>query len=196
LGIPIGLPIADKMLVQLELLERWNGKLNLVGPGTPEEWLARHTLDSLIPSEMIRNGATVADVGSGAGFPGVPLALLRPDCQFSLIERRTKRRAFLQNVIAATGAGNAVVRAEVIPDQRFDVILGRAVLPPHQWLELAAPLIHSQGRVGLFAQSESADGDLQRLAGATGLELAGHQNYTVPGEPPRAFLWFERSRST
>jgi 16S rRNA (guanine527-N7)-methyltransferase len=196
LGLAIEPVAAEKMLVQLELLERWNGKLNLVGPGTAEDWLARHTLDSLVPSEMILQGATVLDVGSGAGFPGVPLALLLPDSQFSLLERRTKRRAFLQNVLASAGVGNAVVLAELAPEQRFDVVLGRAVLPPQAWLQLGATLIHAQGRVGLFAQSEIAEMDPRHLAQAAGLELVGHRDYTVPGQPERAFFWFEKSRST
>jgi len=187
LGIAIDKHAAEAMLIHLELLERWNAKLNLVGPGLPGTWLTRHTLDSLVPAPAIPDGAEVLDVGSGAGFPGIPLALARPNCAIWLSERRAKRRAFQQNVIAAVGARNARVVVEPAPDQRFDVVLGRAVLPPLEWLRSAAALVRPSGKVGLFAQVGAAD--LAALGASAGLHLENEIAYVLANES-RRFAWF------
>ena len=115
----------------LRLLAKWNAKLNLVGPGSLESWAVRHTLDSLAVSEWVENGTSVADVGSGAGFPGLPCAIARPGAAVTLLEPRANRAAFLQNAIALTRISNAVVRVAKAEAEslRFQLVLGRAVAP-------------------------------------------------------------------
>jgi 16S rRNA (guanine527-N7)-methyltransferase len=179
---------AEGMALQLEMLHRWNAKLNLVGPGDPLDWASRHSIDSLVALAAIPQGSRVLDVGSGGGFPGIPLALMRADSRFWLAERRQKRRAFLQNVVAATRLSNVWVVTAPESEQPYDVVLGRAVLPTAAWLSYAASRCRTQGLVGLFAQ-ESA-GDPVALASSLGLEPAGDRRYELPGEAQRHFWWF------
>jgi 16S rRNA (guanine527-N7)-methyltransferase len=156
LGIRLEPPDLERLAAHLEMLAKWNAKLNLVGPGTPASWAVRHTLDSLAIAPWVKGGARVVDVGSGAGFPGVPLALICPTTQFTLLEPRANRAAFLVNVVAKLALKNAVVeeaRAEAQTEQ-FDLVIGRAVTQPEQWAQLAARLCGSGGAFVVFAQAE------------------------------------------
>ncbi len=156
----LGLELSPSELTALRqhllLLAKWNSKLNLVGPGTIESWAARHTLDSLAAAEWIQDGASVADVGSGAGFPGIPCAIVRPASKLVLLEPRAKRAAFLQTVIAATGLRNSSVhafRAEAEPE-RFQMVMGRAVAPPLEWATVATKLCAQGGGFIVHASEE------------------------------------------
>ena len=140
----------------LRLLAKWNAKLNLVGPGTLEAWALRHTLDSLAVAEWIENGANVVDVGSGAGFPGIPCAIARPTSELTLLEPRANRAAFLQNAIALIRLANVTVhvaKAEAEP-QRFQLVLGRAVAPQLEWAGIASRLCARGGGFVLFSSDE------------------------------------------
>jgi 16S rRNA (guanine527-N7)-methyltransferase len=187
LGVPITNEVAVAMIAHLELLEKWNAKLNLVGPGTLEHWLTRHTLDSLVPIASLSPQARILDIGSGAGFPGLPIALVRPDCRVWLAERRAKRRAFLQNAVATVKASNVVVIAEPRQAGPVDAVLGRAVLPPAAWLTFGASMVVPGGRVGLFLQGTTA-----APQDFPGLEMADARIYKIEGEMQRAFYWFKK----
>jgi 16S rRNA (guanine527-N7)-methyltransferase len=144
----------------------------------------------LVPGAALHRGSRVLDVGSGAGFPGIPLALLRPDVDFVLAERRSKRRAFLQSVAASVAAHNVTVTATAEEARPYDVVLGRAVMPLRDWLSYATGLVGPGGQVGLFAQ-ESAE-DPTAVATALGLHTMERKNYALPDESRRRFWWFER----
>jgi 16S rRNA (guanine527-N7)-methyltransferase len=120
----------------IEEIERFNPTLSLVGTTGRRELVVRHILDSLAPLGILRresSGAVhIADVGSGAGLPGIPLAACLPDCRFTLIERKTRRAVFLRNTLAVLGLPNAAVEEremEKAPRFRFDVITFRAFRP-------------------------------------------------------------------
>jgi 16S rRNA (guanine527-N7)-methyltransferase len=156
----LGLKLSPGEIAALEqhlrLLAKWNAKLNLVGPGTIESWAARHTLDSLAAAEWIQDGSAVADVGSGAGFPGIPCAIVRPASRLVLLEPRSKRAAFLQNVISAAELRNSsvrMVRAEA-ESERFQLVMGRAVASPLKWATLATRLCAPGGGFVLYASKE------------------------------------------
>ncbi len=185
LGIQLGGRTAQALFAHLELLGRWNTKLNLVGPGTPEHWMMRHTLDSLTPAAGLPPNGRVLDVGSGAGFPGIPLGLVRPDCQIWLAERRSKRRAFLQNAISSLGVSNMVVVEDAAEAGPVDVALARAVLAPQAWLEMGSQLVGPGGRVGLFLQGAGP-----RMPSTAQLDLIETISYVLPEEPPRTFCWY------
>jgi 16S rRNA (guanine527-N7)-methyltransferase len=105
------LPLLNKYI---EAIERFNPSLSLVGATERRELVIRHILDSLAPLGILRRlvrltSLQAADVGSGAGLPGIPLAIALPDCFFTLIERKTKRAEFLRNTLPVLGLPNAVV---------------------------------------------------------------------------------------
>jgi 16S rRNA (guanine527-N7)-methyltransferase len=123
----------------IEAIERFNPTLSLVGATERRELVIRHILDSLAPLGVIRRllrdqGGVphIADVGSGAGLPGIPLAICLPDCRFTLIERKTRRAVFLRNTLTALGLSNAAVEEremEKAPRFRFALICFRAFRP-------------------------------------------------------------------
>jgi 16S rRNA (guanine527-N7)-methyltransferase len=130
------LPLLNAYIAEIE---RHNPALSLVGSKDRRELVVRHILDSLSPLGILRGliremgGALeIADVGSGAGLPGIPLAITLPDCRFTLMERKTRRAVFLQNTLAVLGLSNAVVEEremEKAPRFRFDIMVFRAFRP-------------------------------------------------------------------
>ncbi|HTO55158.1 MAG TPA: 16S rRNA (guanine(527)-N(7))-methyltransferase RsmG [Myxococcota bacterium] len=133
-------------------LQRWGARMNLVGSTQAEE-IARHIEDSLAAAELLPQRARVVDLGSGAGFPGLPIALARPDLQIVLVEIREKRVAFLRHVARELAPG-VEVRASSIetPDRDgFDFALLRAVAKPEASLELGLPWVKAGGEVWIWA---------------------------------------------
>jgi 16S rRNA (guanine527-N7)-methyltransferase len=102
--------------VYFSLLTRWNDRLHLVAPCSPEEFATRHVLESLILLKHLPLGATIADIGSGAGLPIIPGLIARPDLNATLIESSQKKAVFLREAL------NAVERKAVIIARRFEEI--------------------------------------------------------------------------
>lgn len=127
----------------LELLERWNRVYNLTAVRDPDEIVARHFVESLALRPLLR-GERIADVGTGAGFPGMPLAIAAPERSFTLIDSRAKRIRFLRHVVAELGLRNVELvqgRAEHLrPERPFATVLARAVAPPKELLDICRPL--------------------------------------------------------
>ena len=180
LGLNLAPAQVDALKQHLALLERWNAKLNLVGPGTAASWAVAHTLDSLAVVPWIGVGDSVVDVGSGAGFPGVPCAITCPAATFALVEPRGNRAAFLQNVLAATGLRNAVVRNERAEGvaEGFRLVLGRAVAAADAWEMMASRLCGPGGGFALFTLA-----DPPLLLGDSKRALV--RSYTLEGGAPR-----------
>lgn len=130
------------------LLERWRGAMNLVGPGPIEP----HFVDSRGAIAGLSCRGRWADLGSGAGFPGIALAEAHPDAAVLLVESRGKRAQFLKRLVAETGLGNVEVfhgRTEAL-SPGFDGLISRAYRPPAQVLEDADRLLCSDGVVVLL----------------------------------------------
>ena len=132
-GLAVAPDIAAALSGYLKLLVKWNRTYNLTGIRDPDELVERHLVESLALAPLLR-GTRVADVGTGAGLPGIPLAIVAPERHFVLIESRAKRVRFLRHVVMTLGLTNAEVahaRVEDLPCERpFDTVLARAVAPP------------------------------------------------------------------
>jgi 16S rRNA (guanine527-N7)-methyltransferase len=127
--------------------------LGLIGPLEPPRIWSRHVLNSGLLAPFIPQGATVADVGSGAGLPGLVLAAARPDTTVTLIEPMERRVAWLEEESARLGLENVVVeraRAEDAAPGRFDVVTARAVGALTGLLPITAPLARRGGRLALM----------------------------------------------
>src|SRR5204862_3696570 len=138
-GVPVDAEQAAKLAAFVGLLVRWNRVHNLTGVRGAAELVDRHLVESLALRPYVR-GVRVADVGSGGGLPGLPLAITEPGCQFTLIESRAKRVHFLRHAIAELALRNSDVahgRAEHLRvAQPFDTVLARAVAPPAELLSI------------------------------------------------------------
>ncbi len=129
LGLGVSAKAQESMMRHLELLARWNRRINLTAIRDPAAMVIQHVLDSLAVAPHV-HGERVIDIGSGGGFPGLPLALAQPERHFTLLDSRGKRVEFLRHVIATLRLDNA--RAEhgrvedYRPAEKFDTLICRA----------------------------------------------------------------------
>jgi 16S rRNA (guanine527-N7)-methyltransferase len=147
----------------VDLLRDWNERVNLVSDASLADVWRRHIWDSAQLIPMIPRGTkTIVDLGSGAGFPGLVLALLVPDLTVHLVESIQKKCRFLEAVIAATGANATVhnARAEDLKKSlKADVVTARAVAPLNLLFRLAHPFFHPR-TTGLFLKGRSLNDEL------------------------------------
>jgi 16S rRNA (guanine527-N7)-methyltransferase len=143
IGLPVAAQQAEALAAFVELLLKWNKVYNLTGVRGPDEVVDRHFVESFALRPMLK-GTAIADVGSGGGLPGVPLAIVEPQRRFTLIESRAKRVRFLRHVVAELALANTDVahgRAEDLRVTRpFDTVLARAVAPPAELLTICRNL--------------------------------------------------------
>jgi len=130
----------------LELLEVWNRRIDLTAARTDDELLDLMLADAALLAKHLAPSARVVDVGSGAGAPGLALALMRPDLVLTLVEPLAKRAAFLRTVVGSLKRADITIlveRADAVAKRRpatFDVAISRATLPPPEWVPLALQL--------------------------------------------------------
>ena len=125
-------------------------ELGLLGPRELDKIWSRHILNSAVVAELVKPGELVADVGSGAGLPGIPMAIAAPDTDFVLIEPMDRRASWLQEVVDELELENVEVvraRAEEVEGGQFEVVTARAVAALDKLLRLCVPLLKSGGRV-------------------------------------------------
>jgi 16S rRNA (guanine527-N7)-methyltransferase len=150
LGLSLAPAQVGALAVLLAELADWNSRVNLTAIRDPVEAVDKHVLDSLAVLPQLR-GLAVADVGSGAGFPGLPLAIADPDRRFCLIESTGKKAKFLTHMIARLALPNvevAPVRAESYrPAQPFDCVISRALGPLVEFVRVAGHLAGRGGRL-------------------------------------------------
>jgi 16S rRNA (guanine527-N7)-methyltransferase len=141
---------ADKLGVLIDELERWNRKVNLTAIRDRGEMITGHLLDSLVAAPLLE-GKTVLDVGTGPGFPGLPLAIVHPERQFTLLDSNNKKIMFAQHAAGLLGLDNvSAVKArgeDYAPGHGFDTVIARALAALPRLLEIAG---HHVGEDGVF----------------------------------------------
>ena len=142
---------AERKLALLVLeLERWNRRINLTAIRDPADMVAGHILDSLAVRPFLY-GASILDVGTGAGFPGLPLAIAQPRLEFVLLDSNRKKLNFVEHVVVKLQLDNVSTvssRAEdYAPGRRFDTVIARALAVLPRLLELSGHLIGDGGRM-------------------------------------------------
>ena len=161
--------------------------MNLTG-SLSSETLVEHTLESILGESLITHGARVIDIGSGAGFPGLPLAIQRRDLTMALAEPRYKRAAFLRHAVRELQLTNTEVlekRAEEVGGQTFEVATLRAVGDPSSWLRTSV-LIRQTG--ALLAWTTRPEALEKGLAPDFRLEAC----LPIPGSQLRQIAAFRR----
>jgi len=140
----------EKYRVLLDELQRWNKKVNLTAIRDRDEMVTAHLLDSLVARPLL-HGVRILDVGTGGGFPGLPLAIAEPDREFDLVDSNNKKIMFVQHMAGLLGLDNVnAVKArteDYAPGYRFDTVIARAVATVPRLLELAG---HHVGEDGVF----------------------------------------------
>ncbi len=182
----VGVTLSDRQLQQLdryaELLVEWNEKMNLTAITDPHDVAVKHFADSLSAAPLLPQGAfSLIDVGTGAGFPAIPLAILRPDMKVTLLDSLNKRLVFLQAVCDDLGLKAVTVHARAEEGARrkelrekFDVATARAVAALPVLSEYCLPYVKIGGQFlamkGPSAADElaAAEGAIKKLGGQLG----------------------------
>ncbi|HLK40149.1 MAG TPA: RsmG family class I SAM-dependent methyltransferase [Polyangiaceae bacterium] len=151
LGVALDPAVTSAAGVWLERLTEWNARTDLTAARSHDHLVDLMLADALVLSRVVPSGARVVDVGTGAGAPGLALALLRPDLRLTLVEPLRKRASFLRTVIGLLGRMDVHIeptRAEVLAGRlASDVAVSRATFPPAEWLALGARLVGPGGSV-------------------------------------------------
>jgi 16S rRNA (guanine527-N7)-methyltransferase len=135
-------------------------ELGLLGPRELDKLWSRHILNSAVVAELVRPGDKVADVGSGAGLPGIPMAIARPDADFVLIEPMERRSSWMLEVVEDLGLKNVRIlrsRAEDVTEQDFDIVTARAVAALDKLLKMCVPLLKPGGALIALKGSKAAE---------------------------------------
>lgn len=144
----------EKFYKYMELLIEWNEKMNLTAITEPSEIILKHFIDSLTILKYIKEGQSIVDVGTGAGFPGIPLAIMNNNIKITLVDSLNKRLTFLQEVIKQLGLKNVETihsRAEEFGQnekyrEKFDIATSRAVANLSTLSEYLVPLVKINGK--------------------------------------------------
>ncbi len=186
MGVPLTKEAAERLFVYCSELERWNRKVNLVSR-QPGDWLRIHFLDSLAPLGLglVGEGARVVDLGAGAGFPGVPLQVARPDIAVALAEASGKKCAWLKHVVRVLGLPETRVLEGRFEDTlrggwggRFDLAVSRAAAKPGKIVHAAGPFLAPGGRILVYTTRAL----VEKGAGTV-------HPYRVPGSRVPSVIW-------
>jgi 16S rRNA (guanine527-N7)-methyltransferase len=156
--LPADIPNREVLIAKaarhLELIVEANRFLNLTRIVSPREAAIKHVLDSVLPWRLFAGAKHVVDAGTGAGFPGIPLALVLPDTRFTLAESVQKKAHFVESAVTALELSNVTVAArrveELMRDTRVDIVTARAFAPLPRTLELLGPAIKTGARALLY----------------------------------------------
>ncbi len=139
---------AEKLGTLVDELEKWNRKVNLTAIRDREEIITSHLLDSLVAAPLLE-GESVLDVGTGPGFPGLPLAIVQPERRFTLLDSNNKKIMFAQHAAGLLGLGNVTtVKArgeDYAPGHGFDTVIARALAAMPRLVEIAGHHVREDG---------------------------------------------------
>ncbi|HJW22212.1 MAG TPA: 16S rRNA (guanine(527)-N(7))-methyltransferase RsmG, partial [Candidatus Limnocylindrales bacterium] len=194
LGLSLPATARNAIAAHVRLLLAWNEAINLTAITDPEAIATRHVVDSLTAASLLVGARRVLDLGSGGGFPGLPLAAALPHAHLTLVDSVAKKARFLEAAAAATGLARRVTvvaaRAETVAASRppgepgWDVVTARGVASLAELLELALPLLRPGGRLIAWKRGELA-AELE-AAGRAAAALGASDPTVRPASPPAA----------
>jgi 16S rRNA (guanine527-N7)-methyltransferase len=202
-GIPFSAEQALRCCEHVQLMLQWNRSVNLTRIIDLREIIIQHLLDSLIPACTLPDEGTALDIGSGAGFPGIPMKILHPGINMTLLEAHRKKVSFLKAVIAKRETGGItalqgrweeLVRSgHSLPQGHFTVLTMRALrLEPDHLAILASRLLEPGGVFAWWAGPQAADDpEINLLAREAGFIYQEPLLYNLPGKfkPRRLLMW-------
>jgi 16S rRNA (guanine527-N7)-methyltransferase len=208
LGIELGEAGLELFRLYAEAIEDGNRKMNLVKYSSDEELAVRHLADSLACVRYLPRGPhRCVDVGSGAGFPGVPVGIVRPDAEITLVESVGKKAAFLEETIRKLGMEHVSVvreRIEILGRdgahrEQYDAALLRATAPFATAVEYTLPLVKTGGYALIFqggSFSQDVLDGLQDAIDALGGAPAGAEGYELGAEGGGVIVRIEKTKET
>ena len=141
----------QKLLDYIALIVKWNKVYNLTAVREPEAMIGHHLLDSLAVLPHLTGARSLIDVGSGAGLPGIPLAIVRPDMKITLLDSNHKKTTFMRQACLELGLTNAEVVCERVeqwqPQDKYDAVISRAYSELKEFVRLSAHLVAKGGKL-------------------------------------------------
>lgn len=189
LGVPMTPLACGQFMGYLRELKAWNAKMNLTAIERDEDVITRHFLDSITPFGLLKGAAHLLDAGAGAGFPGIPIKIVRPDMAVTLLDSVTKKVLFMRHVIRTLGMGPDIEAVSARLEDRavvrrygaaFDAVISRAFTSLPAFLEMSLPYL-APGGVIIAMKGPKAGEEVAGLAGhITGLAFEGVHEVEVP----------------
>ena len=181
LGLPLAPGQVQALLKLVDALAEWNTRVNLTAIRSPADMVDKHLLDSLAVLPLLK-GLAIADVGTGAGFPGLPLAIADPDRRYTLVEATGKKVAFVRRAAGMLDLPNVEVvqaRAESYrPHRPFDCVLSRALGTLSEFIRVAGHLAGARGRL-LALKGKVPEAEIAALP--EGWKLVAVHPVAIPG---------------
>lgn len=180
----------ERFTTYLELLEKLNAGMNLIGPLSRAQIIDELLIDSITPARVHAPTGSILDVGTGAGLPGIPLKILYPALPITLVEPRRKRATFLKICAKRLDLKDVTIheaRIEDVPDGRYAYVISKAFQPPLNWIETASAWRSDEGVVVCMTRPGEKEGLIAR-GGELGLELKAELIGELDAE--RAFYVF------
>ncbi len=191
--------ILEKFELFYNLLIEWNNKFNLTAITDKKDVEIKHFIDSITAYPYIKDNSYICDIGAGAGFPSIPLAILKPNCKFILIDSLNKRINFLNEVIKELNLENIETISARIEEygvknrEIYDVVVARAVASLPVLLEYAIPLVKVDGYFIAMKSSKDELNDLKDVYGKLNIELDDTVTFLLPFENSnRALMKFKK----
>ena len=191
---PLTPETAEKFSAYLTLLQKWNARTNLTAIRDEEGILSRHFLESILCAQALpKSVQTLLDFGSGAGFPGIPIALIRKDVTVTLAESQNKKAAFLREALRTLNLKARVHngRAETLK-QNYDCITLRAVDKMHQAIPAALQLLAPAGWLAILTTTEEVP-NIQAQINTASSPIAWQPTQPLPAGTNRILLLGERT---
>ena len=174
----------------MNLLIEWNKKINLTAIIEPEEIILKHFIDSLTVNKFIENESNIIDIGTGAGFPGIPLKIIKPEIEIELIDSLNKRINFLNEVISNLSLKNIkAIHARVEEfaknkknRERYDIVTSRAVANLNVLVEYMLPLVKLRGKC-ICMKGPNIQEEIEKSKNAIkilGGEIESIEEFTLP----------------
>jgi len=188
LGVDISEKDADLFFKYLENLKTWNDKINLTSIKNDREIIISHFLDSISIAPLIEDGMKVLDIGSGAGFPGIPLKIVRPGLEVTLLDSVNKKVTFMNVTIRKLGLekikavwGRAEESLNDIPLHYFDYVVNRAVGSISDTLRLSSPYVSKDGVIILMRGKRGSEEWNTAIEDVENeFELLDYKDFTLP----------------
>lgn len=208
-GIELTKEQLNQLQIYFEVLMQWNEKINLTSLKEPEEIAIKHFLDSLMILKYVKFpvGSSLMDVGTGAGFPGLVLKIIRPDLKVSLLDSLGKRLKFVKEMVDILNIRDVKIlhfRAEIagkmpLYREQFDFVVARAVAPMFQLLEYCIPFVKVE--TGTFIAMKSKKGGeevetSEEAAVVLGAEFKKIEDFYLTGDFYRSLVFYGKNRHT
>lgn len=202
-----GVELTEKQLLQMDdmiaFLQEYCQKVNLTAIRDREGIIEKHLIDSVLPLTLteVQSGAKCLDIGTGAGFPAVPMMIYRPDLKFTLLDAQQKRTVYLQQLLERLGMKAEIIhgRAEELCRKdgyksKYDMVTARAVGSLPLLLGYACPFLRKGGRfMALRGSAEEPQGEIEKALVKLRMEKVEEVSYCLPEGDGRRLVVFGRS---